>query len=220
MADLKSSATRNLAHYREIHRTDPRYGRSSQKLVGLIADAVRAGQATTPGWQPKTLLDFGCGKSQAAERVAKKLGLTHFLYDPAIPGLETLPVAQADLVMNTDVLEHLDETEVDLLISDVRGLTDHAYFNIATAPASKVLDSGENGAAAGVVAGPHCDAFSHRGTAAGGQEPGELCDLADLRKGDAPGGGRRHVAPQGPDQGRHVSARAGVSPLEIVPMGQ
>ena len=144
MADLKSSATRNLAHYREIHRTDPRYGRSSQKLVGLIADAVRAGQATTPGWQPKTLLDFGCGKSQAAERVAKKLGLTHFLYDPAIPGLETLPVAQADLVMNTDVLEHLDETEVDLLISDVRGLTDHAYFNIATAPASKVLDSGEN----------------------------------------------------------------------------
>ena len=99
MADLKSSATRNLAHYREIHRTDPRYGRSSQKLVGLIADAVRAGQATTPGWQPKTLLDFGCGKSQAAERVAKKLGLTHFLYDPAIPGLETLPVAQADLVI-------------------------------------------------------------------------------------------------------------------------
>ena len=33
---------------------------------------------------------------------------------------------------------------MDLLISDVRGLTDHAYFNIATAPASKVLDSGEN----------------------------------------------------------------------------
>lgn len=144
MAELKSSGTRNLDEYREIHRSDARYGRSSQKLVGLIADAVRAGQATDPDWKPQTLLDFGCGKSQAAERVAKKLGITHYLYDPAIPGRETLPVDKADIVMNTDVLEHLDESEVELLLSDVRGLTDHAYFNIATAPASKVLASGEN----------------------------------------------------------------------------
>lgn len=142
--ELESGATRNLDHYREIHRTDARYGRSSQKLVGLIADVIRAGRRDDATWKPRTILDFGCGKSKAVDRVASKLGLTAYRYDPAIPGLEQLPVQSADVVMNTDVLEHLDRDEVHMLLGDVRKLSDRAFFNIATAPAGKHLPNGEN----------------------------------------------------------------------------
>ena len=76
--ELESGATRNLDHYREIHRTDARYGRSSQKLVGLIADVIRAGRRDDATWKPRTILDFGCGKSKAVDRVASKLGLTAY----------------------------------------------------------------------------------------------------------------------------------------------
>lgn len=142
--ELQSGATRNLEHYREIHKTDARYGRSSQKLVGLIADVIRAGRRDDPSWRPRTLLDFGCGKSKAVDRVASRLRLKAYRYDPAIAGLETLPVQSADVVMNTDVLEHLDRNEVGMLLTDVRKLSDRAFFNIATAPAGKKLPNGEN----------------------------------------------------------------------------
>lgn len=144
MVDLKSGSTRNLQQYRELHLAHPGYGKSSRHLVDFIARAIRAGQDADPSWKPATILDFGCGKSRAVDGVAEKLGLTPYRYDPAIEGIDVLPVTQADVVMNTDVLEHLDQNEVDLLLTDVKALSGRVFFHIATAPAGKDLPSGEN----------------------------------------------------------------------------
>jgi hypothetical protein len=137
MGELKSAATRNVMEYRQIHLSDPNYGRSSELMADLICKLARP-------LQPQNILDFGCGKSRLVDEVAARLGATAFRYDPAIEANSILPITTADLVINTDVLEHLDEQEVDLLLSDVASISKNVFFNISTRPAAKLLPSGEN----------------------------------------------------------------------------
>lgn len=142
--NLRSSNTRNLDHYRVVHVTDANYGRSSERFLKLLLTCTRSGLKLESDWTIDTVLDFGCGKSRLVERVASNLGAEAFKYDPAIPDYQTLKIDEADLVMNTDVLEHLDENEADALLADIRGISKKVFFNIATRPAGKSLPNGEN----------------------------------------------------------------------------
>jgi hypothetical protein len=137
MRELKSAATRNLDQYRLLHIADPKYGRSSENMAGQVATLARQ-------LRPASILDFGCGKSQLVDNVAAQLGAKAYRYDPAIKEHSTLPVTKVDLILNTDVLEHLDENEVDVLLSDLASISQNVFFNISTRPAAKILPSGEN----------------------------------------------------------------------------
>ena len=141
---LNSAKTRNVDAYRELHRSDDRYGKSSHKLRRAMLFAIVSGLRCDKDWRPATILDFGCGKSTVVFAVASALRLQPFRYDPAIPEYQNLPVETADIVLNTDVLEHLDEDELDLILDDISGLSLRCFFNISTRPASKTLPSGEN----------------------------------------------------------------------------
>lgn len=141
---LKSGKTRNIDAYRQLHQERPDYGKSSARLRETIVALIRSGTLVRAEWAPKTILDFGCGKSPVVDEIAADLDLTAYRYDPAIEEHATLPVTAADVVINTDVLEHLDQAEVDLLLADIAGLSPNAFFNVATAPARAVLPSGEN----------------------------------------------------------------------------
>ena len=134
---LKSSKTRNLAAYSEIHLTDAGYGKTSEELVSQIARYARELSVSS-------VLDFGCGKSKTVDLIGKLLNCKVYRYDPAIVEYSKLPVSKSDLVINTDVLEHLDIHEVDYLLSDIAAITQNAYFNISTRPAVKLLSNGEN----------------------------------------------------------------------------
>jgi len=134
---LKSATTRNVGEYRLLHVSDPYYGRSSEQMLAQICSLIAE-------LRPTSILDFGCGKSSLVDAVAEQLNAKPYHYDPAIDEYSQLPLSRADVVINTDVLEHLDEHEVDTVLNDIRSISDKVFFNISTRPAKKTLASGEN----------------------------------------------------------------------------
>lgn len=144
MHDLKSKSTRNVDQYRALYKMSDYYGRSSEELEEMLVTVISEKKEQDQSWQPKTILDFGCGQSGVVEEVGKRIGLIAFKYDPALESFSFLPVEKADFVINTDVLEHLDWEELDDILKDIRVLSSHAIFHIATNRASARLPNGEN----------------------------------------------------------------------------
>ena len=69
---------------------------------------------------------------------------TVYRYDPAIPEFAEMPVDKVDLVICTDVMEHIPEDDVDALFATIRSLSKHAFFNISVREAKEILPNGEN----------------------------------------------------------------------------
>lgn len=94
-----------------------------------------------------SILDYGAGE-RTLERDAKwalpQAQVTSF--DPGIPGYDTLPVNQQyDIVVCTDVMEHIEPQYVDQTLATIRLLTGRAaFFIIACSPAKTILPDGRN----------------------------------------------------------------------------
>lgn len=89
----------------------------------------------------KTALDYGCGKAKYHP------GTWSFFtkYDPAYPLYEKKPTGKYDLVICTDVMEHIPEDSVEFVIEELfQYAKKYVYVNVATRPAKKVLANGEN----------------------------------------------------------------------------
>jgi len=143
---MKSQGTRNLDQYREIYSQPGTYGKSSARKADEVW-AILTALATIKTDTPLSVLDFGCGRSDLTDLLAEKDGGARFTfhrYDPAIPEFSTCPVQAADFVINTDVLEHLDEAEIDILLTDIFALSKTCYFRISTCVAKTILPNGEN----------------------------------------------------------------------------
>ena len=110
----------------------------SESLLGLIQDAL---EEILP---VESILDYGCGNSRTVDWLAKINDINGFRYDPAIPEYSRLPVAKADVVINTDVLEHVLECDLDHVLAEIRSISDRVYFHIATQPANSILPNGDN----------------------------------------------------------------------------
>ncbi len=95
-----------------------------------------------------TAIDYGCGKARAW----KQYNLKQFwrlqdvqLYDPGVAEYALKPHTARDLVICTDVMEHIPEHLVDEVLADIFRLANKAVFlNISTRPASKRLVDGSN----------------------------------------------------------------------------
>ena len=89
----------------------------------------------------KTILDFGCGQGE----LAKGLSFDIDEYDPAIEGQETISKQQYDLVITTDVLEHIHTDQIGLLLDDIIDLKPKYFVNaISTVKAINILPDGTN----------------------------------------------------------------------------
>ena len=87
------------------------------------------------------VLDYGCGKQLLAASCPE---LKIRGYDPAFPELAAL-AEPADLVMCTDVLEHIEPELLDNVFADLKRVTKkYGFFVIATRPAKKILADGRN----------------------------------------------------------------------------
>ena len=83
----------------------------------------------------KDILDYGCGKG--------RLG-TNKKYDPALPEFSEEP-EPADLVVCTDVLEHIEPECLDNVLRHIRSkMLKAGYFTIGCSPAAKKLSDGRN----------------------------------------------------------------------------
>lgn len=138
-ADLTRTANSQdlIDQYRQIHATRS-YGRSSELKTGYIQREL---DHLTP---IATILDYGCGQSRLVDWLAAINRARGLRYDPAIPSHAAFPVGPVDVVICTDVLEHVPETDIDALLAGIRMLTRHAYFNISLRQAIEILPNGEN----------------------------------------------------------------------------
>jgi hypothetical protein len=121
--------------YQSVH-ANKAYGISGNKFRYHI-------QVLIAELRPKSILNYGCGQTSFHEEL-ELFGAEFHRYDPGFPGLSKLPVEQADFLINTDVLEHIPEKQLDDVLSKMASITSHAFFNIATRPAKEILANGEN----------------------------------------------------------------------------
>lgn len=88
-----------------------------------------------------SILDYGCGEGMLAKALAPR---RVFEYDPGIRGKERLP-KPADMIVCTDVLEHVEQERVPVVLDHIFRLTAKAaYFVIALRPANAILPDGRN----------------------------------------------------------------------------
>ncbi|HXZ49883.1 MAG TPA: methyltransferase domain-containing protein [Usitatibacter sp.] len=88
----------------------------------------------------RDVLDYGCGQ----RTLEASLGFPIHNYDPCIPELDA-PPEPADIVVCTDVLEHVEPECLEEVLDDLRRVTrDAGIFLIATRAADKTLPDGRN----------------------------------------------------------------------------
>lgn len=121
---------------RKLHESRADYGAgySTSKWYPHIANFAK-------GVGARSILDYGCGKGGLGR------ALSHVIvqgYDPAIPGKDATP-EPADMVVCTDVLEHIEPELLDNVLDDLKRCTLKACFlTVATRPAQKILEDGRN----------------------------------------------------------------------------
>jgi 2-polyprenyl-3-methyl-5-hydroxy-6-metoxy-1,4-benzoquinol methylase len=123
--------------YKDMHATRY-YGASATELhLRTAANIVRA-------VKPKSILDYGCGRSDLVahfwldgeRRIAR--------YDPAIRHARRMPEGAFDLVFVCDVMEHIPMEAVDRVLKQIRDKSESAFFTISTKLARAKLPDGRN----------------------------------------------------------------------------
>jgi hypothetical protein len=116
-----------------LHKENIAYGVGGGKHAPIVLKLCES-------LKTRSVLDYGCGKGY----LAKELDFPIWEYDPAIPGKDADP-RPADLVISTDVLEHVEPERLDFVLADLRRVVRKVgYFTIATRPAMKFLADGRN----------------------------------------------------------------------------
>lgn len=118
----------------KLHADRPDYGTSGQRWASVVSALADMANAVD-------ILDYGCGKQTLAAALASHRVVG---YDPAIPSLSA-PPKPADVVVCTDVLEHVEPDCIDDVLDDLCRVTQKAaLITVATRPAVKTLADGRN----------------------------------------------------------------------------
>lgn len=122
--------------YKKVYN-NKEYGNTSIKNLRYLLPQIKK-------LSPKTLLDYGCGRSKLADRLEESLDLVIYKYDPAINEFSNKPNVSVDLLINIDVLEHIPVTELDAFLTGMSSLSKDAIIVIDTKLAETILENGEN----------------------------------------------------------------------------
>ncbi len=128
-----------LDEQRKLHASPRGYGQRGDKW----ADGVRR---LVVKYDCSSVLDYGCGAGALKIALRPLLPLTVRIdeYDVAIRGKDA-PPSFADLVVCTDMLEHVEPEFLDGVLAHLKALARKAVFVvIATRPAKKTLSDGTN----------------------------------------------------------------------------
>lgn len=123
---------------RQLHNMPKGFGGSGWKHGEIVIDYLREIGA-------RSILDYGCGEGSLQARL-RTLGFDGAVieYDPAVRGKDKLP-RPVDLVVCTDVLEHVEQGCIGNVLAHVRALSRMGcYLVIATRPANRLLPNGQN----------------------------------------------------------------------------
>lgn len=124
-----------LSQYHDMHAKA--YGTSAHLYFDAIAKEVLE-------LNPRSILDFGCGRSDLVAHFWKDGARRIAMYDPAIPRFKEMPEEKFELVICTDVMEHIPMAEVDRILGQVKEKSSSAIFTISMKPARAKLPDGRN----------------------------------------------------------------------------
>ena len=139
-----------LDSYKELHKEEGKFrGISLVPLVPTLINVIKENNS-------KTLLDYGCGKAiPYSKKECKSIGLkkpvqelcnldSFDLYDPAYPKYNKLSKKKYDIVVCTDVMEHIAEQDIDWVLKDILSHSKKTVFlNISCQPALKHFKEGK-----------------------------------------------------------------------------
>lgn len=128
-----------LALQRELHARPDGYGGKGRRWVDTVVALAKHFDA----W---SILDYGCGQGSLTAALSQtRLGGRRLdEYDPAIKGKSQAPTF-ADLVVCTDVLEHIEPERLGAVLAHLQMLTRKAALIVThLGPANKVLADGRN----------------------------------------------------------------------------
>jgi hypothetical protein len=118
---------------KELHDSNKHYGTSG---ASYLKDIFRIMDM----FKSNDILDYGCGKSTLQHNLPFEIKQ----YDPAVPKYAN-PPSKADIVVCTDVLEHIEPECLESVLKDILRLSKKGIFlSIATRPAKKFLSDGRN----------------------------------------------------------------------------
>ena len=136
--------------YKIIHQEEGKFkGISLTPLVPTLVNITKENNC-------KTLLDYGCGKAIPYDKdrcnevglknpVQELCNIESFdLYDPAYEKYATLLDKKYDIVVCTDVLEHIAEQDIDYVLTEILSRSNKIVFlNISCQPALKHFKEGK-----------------------------------------------------------------------------
>lgn len=123
------------SEYRRMHKRNMFRGGSLERYIPAIRQLVK-------NHTIESLLDYGCGR---ATHHAKPFVTNTTLYDPYYEPHSRKPTSTYDLVICTDVMEHVPRPDVVSVLGELIDYADKVLFlAISTRPAKKKFANGEN----------------------------------------------------------------------------
>ena len=95
--------------------------------------------------KPKNILDYGCGNGVLLKLLRYKYPEINIDgYDPAIKEFSVIPQNHYDMIINTDVLEHIPKSDIGDVVNHIKSLSNNVFFCLHHGKAWTILPNGEN----------------------------------------------------------------------------
>jgi len=95
-----------------------------------------------------SILDYGCGKGVLLEHLQNAMVKSKVVgYDPAMEKYNKLPEQKFDLIISTDVFEHIEPEHLDAVLThlqDLQAPEGRLFFVVFTREAANILPDGRN----------------------------------------------------------------------------
>ena len=123
----------------KLHNEDENWGTSGARYID---DVTRIIDEYDVEW----VLDVGCGKGNLVTALSSLYPEKQILgYDPFYEPYSEVPCEQADLIVCTDVLEHIEPEHLDDFIKFMIGFKpEKLYLAISLVSAKQILPDGRN----------------------------------------------------------------------------
>jgi hypothetical protein len=121
------------AQLTQLHTERADFGTSSVMYAPIVKNLIAQ-------YKPKTFGDYGAGK----QAIKPHISCVYIPYDPAIESISN-PMPPVDIVMTSDVLEHLEPECLDSVLDDLQRVTKKIGFHVVhTGAALHHLPDGRN----------------------------------------------------------------------------
>lgn len=112
-----------IKQYELLYKRKKNYGKTSIKLYDMLKKIIN-------DLNISSVLDYGCGKSKLLDLIKKNSKIKIFKYDPAIKKYSKLTKNKTDLVICTDVLQHVPLYDLDRVLKEIKSKGIYILFYI------------------------------------------------------------------------------------------